>query len=93
MRKRISRTIQKRPTPQAAVGSGDHAEAESRLAADRLLDEKESAARLGLSIRTLQKWRLAGCGPRFVKMGRAVRYAEAELHYFIRTRERASTSA
>ena len=58
----------------------------------RLLDERETAARLGLSARTLQKWRLLGCGPRFVKLGHAVRYAEAEVHGFIQERLRRSTS-
>jgi predicted DNA-binding transcriptional regulator AlpA len=63
------------------------------MAAERLIDEKEAAARLGLSVRTLQKWRLLGCGPRFVKLGHAVRYAETEIDAFIHSRERASTSA
>jgi predicted DNA-binding transcriptional regulator AlpA len=58
----------------------------------RLLDEREAAARLGLSARTLQKWRLLGCGPRFFKLGHAVRYAETEVHGFIQKRLRTSTS-
>lgn len=43
-----------------------------------LHDERTEAARLGLSVRTLQMWRTKGQGPRYFKLGTgpqaAVRY-------------------
>ena len=40
----------------------------------RTLTDIEVAARLGVSRFTVRSWRLKGLGPRFMKMGRAVRY-------------------
>ena len=57
-----------------------------------LLTESEASLRLGLSVRTLQKWRLQGNGPRFVKLGHAVRYDPADLDEYISTARRTSTS-
>lgn len=51
------------------------------------------AARLcGLSPRTLEKLRLAGGGPPFVKLGRAVRYDANDLRDWIDNNRRRSTS-
>lgn len=57
-----------------------------------LLSEKQAAGVLGLSIRTLQSWRLRGGGPMFVKAGRAVRYRTADLERWVEERRRESTS-
>jgi excisionase family DNA binding protein len=57
-----------------------------------LLREAEVSSRLGLSVRTLQKWRIEGRGPRFVKLGNAVRYDPTELDEFVRSGVRESTS-
>lgn len=38
------------------------------------LTEGELAAHWNMSLRTLQRWRMQGKGPRFVKLGRCVRY-------------------
>lgn len=48
-----------------------------------LLDEREAARLLGMSLRTLQAWRLRREGPPFVKLGRSVRYSPAALKQFI----------
>ena len=37
-------------------------------------DENLMAAKLGLSVRRLQDWRVRGIGPPFVKFGAGVRY-------------------
>lgn len=57
-----------------------------------LVTEHEASVILGLSVRTLQKWRLQGNGPRFVKLGHAVRYDPAELEHYIERARRRSTS-
>lgn len=52
-----------------------------------LLNVREAAARLGLSKSTLDKWRCAGKGPRYVKStDRAVRYDPADLDAWIAAR-------
>ena len=59
---------------------------------DQLLCEKQVARQFGMSIRTLQKWRVTGDGPAFAKLGGAVRYAAADVAAFIEKSRRASTS-
>lgn len=58
----------------------------------RLNTEQEEAARLNVSRRTLQAWRVRGEGPPFVKLGRAVRYSPADVDHWIETRSRRHTS-
>ncbi|SMP42452.1 Helix-turn-helix domain-containing protein [Desulfonatronum zhilinae] len=43
------------------------------------VNDVAAAARLGLSVKTLRAWRLQGRGPRYLKLGRAVRYLVQEL--------------
>ena len=57
-----------------------------------LLREAEAARRLGTSVRTLQKWRCNGKGPRFVRLSRAVRYDPADLDAWLEAGKRRSTS-
>lgn len=63
-----------------------------KTTADRLLTEVEAAERLSISVRTLQQWRVVGGGPRFVKLGRAVRYRPDDLAAFVNAGARANTS-
>jgi predicted DNA-binding transcriptional regulator AlpA len=58
----------------------------------RLLTEREASFALCLSVRTLQKWRLQGRGPDFVKLGNAVRYSPTDLDRYIARAKRRSTS-
>ena len=45
----------------------------------RILTDVEVAERLGVSRFTVRSWRLKGVGPRFLKMGRAVRYRSQDV--------------
>ena len=49
----------------------------------RTLTTKEAGRHLGISHRTLEHWRLVGGGPRFMKLGRRVRYPISELEAFM----------
>lgn len=51
--------------------------------AREFIDELALASRLGLSRSTLQSWRYAGRGPRFVKLGRLVRYRSTDVEAFL----------
>jgi predicted DNA-binding transcriptional regulator AlpA len=46
--------------------------------------EREVAGLLGLSVATLRAWRHRGEGPRFLRLGRAVRYLPADVEDFVR---------
>ena len=60
---------------------------------DSLLLPSEVAAILGVSVRTLEGWRLRGGGPAFVQISaRACRYRRSILEIWITARERKSTS-
>lgn len=58
-----------------------------------LLNERQAAAALGLSHRTLQSWRVRGGGPEFIKLGSSVRYRPADLDAWLAERTRSSTAA
>jgi len=58
----------------------------------RLLTQREAATLLRLSQRTLERLRVTGAGPRYVKAGRLVRYRETDLENWIASRVVASTS-
>ena len=57
-----------------------------------LLKEDDAAAILNIEVATLRRWRWAGKGPRFIKVGHAVRYDQADLEAFIQVGRRRSTS-
>jgi excisionase family DNA binding protein len=57
-----------------------------------LFSQDEAARQLGLSVRSLERHRVAGTGPRFVKLGRLVRYREEDLTTWIEAGLRSSTS-
>jgi len=59
----------------------------------RLLTQRETATLLRLSERTLERLRLQGGGPLYVKAGRCVRYREADLEAWSASRVVACTSA
>jgi len=50
----------------------------------RTLTDVEVAARLGVSRFTVRSWRLKGLDPRFLKMGRAVRYRPQDVDEYER---------
>ncbi len=59
---------------------------------DPLLDQKQAAQLLGLSVRTLERHRLEGTGPTFVRLGRLVRYRAADIAAWVEASARTSTS-
>ena len=58
----------------------------------RLLNEKEVASTLNIKVATLRRWRWAGKGPVYRKLGAAVRYHPADLEAFMEAGRRTSTS-
>jgi len=56
------------------------------------VDTRRAAELIGMSTRTLEKWRGEGNGPPFLKLGRRVLYAVADLEEWIGSRRRRSTS-
>jgi len=48
------------------------------------LTERQVAELLGLSVATLRAWRHRGRGPRFLRLGRSVRYLPADVDEFVR---------
>jgi predicted DNA-binding transcriptional regulator AlpA len=57
-----------------------------------LYNQGEVAERLGISIRSLERWRCTGEGPRYIKLGRQVRYTCDDLEAWLAERSRRSTS-
>ena len=59
---------------------------------DPLLSAADAAAVLAVSLSWLAKARLRGDGPKFVKVGRAVKYQQSSLREYVKSRTRTSTS-
>ncbi|MBI3896451.1 MAG: helix-turn-helix domain-containing protein [Acidobacteria bacterium] len=53
---------------------------------EKLLDEKELAQLIRVSIPTLRYWRSEGKGPRFRKVGQMVRYAPSDVTAWLNSR-------
>jgi hypothetical protein len=69
-----------------------------KILQDHKHDENSACAYLGgagkpLSPRTLQRWRLTGDGPAFIKVGHAVRYLQSDdMDAFFATGRRVNTT-
>jgi predicted DNA-binding transcriptional regulator AlpA len=57
-----------------------------------LLTQREAAMALRLSERTLERSRVTGLGPPFIKAGRRVLYRPSDIDAWIERRLRSSTS-
>jgi excisionase family DNA binding protein len=64
----------------------------AREAARDVFDTDGAASYLGVSRQLLELMRVNGGGPRYVKLGRLVRYRRATLDEWLIERERAHTS-
>ena len=53
-----------------------------------LVDEARLAAQLAVSRATLQSWRYGGKGPRYLKIGRLIRYRTADIDAYLRAQTR-----
>ncbi len=56
------------------------------------VDTEGASRHLGLAVSTLEKMRVYGDGPPFVKLGRAVRYRVSDLETYLADRVVESTS-
>jgi len=56
------------------------------------LNETQAAELLGVSVRTLQAWRVRGGGPLFCKINRSVRYQRHQLAKFLQEHTVSSTT-
>jgi hypothetical protein len=58
----------------------------------RRIRTRDAADYIGAAPRTLEKWRISGAGPPFIKVGRLVLYDVATLDRWLAERTHASTS-
>ncbi len=68
------------------------AEVKRRPLYENLVNENIAAEALGVSVSKLQKFRVTGDGPAFVKIGRQVRYDLRELQKYVEQNTVRSTS-
>jgi len=55
-----------------------------RSQTETALTESKVAEQLGLSVATLRAWRHRGKGPRYLRLGRSVRYLPSDVDNFVR---------
>jgi predicted DNA-binding transcriptional regulator AlpA len=58
----------------------------------KLNSVEEAADKIGMAVSTLNKWRVKGFGPQFVKLGKRVLYRDEDIETFIAAGIRSSTS-
>ena len=58
----------------------------------RHLNQVDLSKRLGISCRTLERWRWMGIGPKFIKIGGRVKYRMADVEGFEQSRLCQSTA-
>lgn len=63
-----------------------------RMTTEPLLTEHEVATHLNMRVTTLRRWRWAGRGPRFLKIGGAVRYDPNDIEDYVKRARCRSTS-
>ena len=83
------------PVPPAGSGADLEREGDTRMNDNNgrhYLSTREAAAWLGLSPRTLDRYRVSGAGPVFHRFGSRVRYLLADLETWASARRRISTS-
>jgi excisionase family DNA binding protein len=71
------------PQPHSATAHGSK-QSFASASQNHILTDVEVAERLGVSRFTVRSWRLKGVGPRFLKMGRAVRYRAEDVDEYER---------
>jgi len=54
---------------------------------EKLLNTKELASYLGVAVSTLLLYRAEGTGPRYIKMGRLVRYRASDVEAWLAERD------
>jgi hypothetical protein len=57
-----------------------------------LLTQREAALHLRLSERTLERWRVQGIGPHFIRLNHSIRYRQQDLDAYVAARVVESTS-
>jgi predicted DNA-binding transcriptional regulator AlpA len=62
------------------------------MTVEALLTEAQVSEIIGRGVPTLQKDRVAGTGPQFIKMGRLVRYRPSDVQAWLAERVRRSTA-
>lgn len=56
------------------------------------LTPPELASELNIKVETLARWRLNGAGPKFVRIGRSIRYRRADIDAWTASRSGFSTT-
>ena len=59
---------------------------ELRLSMDNLVNEHEVARICGLSVASVRRWRVLSSGPRYMKIGAAVRYRVQDIALWLESR-------
>jgi hypothetical protein len=72
--------------------SGSAAAQKPTMSTIVLLTAKDAAKFLKVSLSWLAKARMRGDGPAYIKVGRSIRYTEAGLFQWMKSRQRLSTS-
>ena len=62
------------------------------MAPNEYLNERQTAEYLGVSERTLQRWRRVGTGPRFATLNHLIRYSRAEIDRYVSDNMHQSTA-
>lgn len=57
--------------------------AEKVTARSRMMNSPELAEEIGVPVQRLAVWRMEGTGPRYVKLGRSIRYRSSDVQAWL----------
>jgi hypothetical protein len=85
------------PAVRAALTAGppagrEYSEFPGTQGSEPFVDENRGAKHLGVSPRTMQRWRMTGTGPRWFRIGRLAKYRIPDLTAWAEAQARTSTS-
>jgi hypothetical protein len=59
---------------------------------EQLLNERETARLLRISVQLLRKWRANGSGPEYIKLGKCVRYSTRDIERYVLSQRSAASA-
>jgi predicted DNA-binding transcriptional regulator AlpA len=80
------RPLHERPAQPSTSASRTASSDSASAGLTRLLDERQAADRLGVSVALMRKMRRQGTGPAFARIGRLIRYPENSVARYVDAR-------
>src|SRR5262249_12958551 len=79
-------TVDKVQSDRVFGAANDQVQIIRRERLHELMNEREAAAYLGVSVSGMRKWRARQSGPKYARFGKIIRYRRSDLDAFVQSR-------